>query len=141
MPLGECGARILSLGAHVDARGTLVVGECGGALPFSPMRFFLVHGVPPGGRRGGHAVVNCDELLVAAAGAISIGLHDGREEHVLRLDSPRVALYLPRDTFCWQFDFSPGAVLLVLASELYQNVRYVDDLEAYRRTHAVPGPL
>ena len=141
MPLGDCGARMVELSAHVNARGTLVVGECGVVLPFAPLRFFLVHGVPPGARRGGHAVVNCDELLVAAAGEVSVGIDDGHEQHVLRLDSPNVGVYLPRDTFCWQFDFSPGAVMLVLASEHYRNVCYVDDLDAYRRARARSGAL
>jgi hypothetical protein len=130
---GASGACPVRLSAHVDERGALTVGECGGELPFAPVRFFLVHGVPAGAERGGHAVVNCDELIVAAAGSFSVGVDDGAAEHIFRLERPDTALFLPRDTYSRQFGFSPGAVMLVLASETFGTVRYVSDRAAWRR--------
>ncbi|HEX9906058.1 MAG TPA: FdtA/QdtA family cupin domain-containing protein [Propylenella sp.] len=131
--LGVGGARLIPLPEYRDLRGTLVVGEFANQVPFAPVRFFVVHGVPPGVSRGYHAAVNCDQLLVAVAGSVHIGIDDGIEEHSCLLDSRRTALCLPRNTFCWQHDFSPDAVLLVLASEIYELTEYVSDRAEYRR--------
>jgi hypothetical protein len=130
------GPRLIRLAAHSDERGTLIVGESGGILPFVPVRFFLVHSVPADAERGGHAVVNCDELIVPASGSFFVGAVHRQEERIFALDTPEVALFLPRDTYSWQFGFTPGAVMLVLASEPFATTRYVSDKEAYSRGQA-----
>jgi UDP-2-acetamido-3-amino-2,3-dideoxy-glucuronate N-acetyltransferase len=123
-------AKLIELEVHPDARGKLVVGECGAELPFVPMRFFFVQAVPSGAERGHHAV-NCEELFVACAGSVSVGVYDGSETRSFRLERPDVALYLPPDTYCWQYDFTADALLLVFASEPYRSVRYISDRGAY----------
>ena len=131
MTFGESGARLIRLPAFTDERGQLAVGESGDALPFQVARFFTVGNVPAGARRGDHAT-SCDELLVATAGSLTVGIHDGKEEYACRLDRRDVALLVPGYTYCWQYDFSADAVLLVLASEVYSSVEYIHGLDAYR---------
>lgn len=130
MTRGDAKAKLIELETHPDARGRLVVGEYGSELPFVPMRFFFVQEVPSGAERGHHAV-NCEELFVACAGSVSVGIYDGTETRSFRLDRPDVALYLPPDTYCWQYAFSADALLLVFASQPYRSVRYISDRAAY----------
>jgi hypothetical protein len=132
MMFGDSGARLIRLVTHADERGQLTVGEAGHDLPFQPVRFFTIHDVPAGARRGDHAV-DCDLLLLAVAGSVMVGIHDGKAEYRCRLDRPDVALYLPPNIFNWQYDFSAGCVLLALASRPYAAVRYISGLDEYLR--------
>ena len=133
MTTGADKPTLIKLPTFAEERGTLVVGETGREIPFTPVRFFFVHSVPPGRERGHHAVVNCDEVIVAVTGSVSVGVDDGATQQIFALTSRDVAVFLPRDTYSWQFDFSSDAVMLVLASEPFQTARYNRDLAAYRR--------
>ena len=108
----------------------MAVGEYDRELPFRPVRFFTVGDVPADVRRGDHAT-SCDELLVATAGSLTAGIHDGKNEYRCKLDRRDAALFIPRYTYCWQYDFSGDAVLLVLASEPYARVQYIERLDAF----------
>lgn len=116
-------AKFIELSRHPDERGTLIVGECGSELPFVPMRFFFIRDVPAGAERGHHAV-SCEQLFVACTGSVSIGVDDRAGTNLFQLDRPDIALYLPPNTYSWQYNFSQNASLLVLASEPYRSVRY-----------------
>ena len=131
MTFGESGARLIRLPAFTDERGQLVVGEGEDALPFRVVRFFTGGHGPAGARRGAHAV-SCEELLVAAVGSLTVSIHDGKAEYACRLDRRDIALLVPRYTYCWQYDFSADAVVLVLASEPYASVEYIRGLDTYR---------
>ena len=47
------------------------------------------------------------------------------------LDKPNVGLYLESGMWRTMYDFSEGAVLLVLASELYDESDYIRDYETF----------
>jgi hypothetical protein len=47
------------------------------------------------------------------------------------LDRPQLALYLPPRIWATQRDFSSDAVLLVLASEVYDPEEYVKDYQEF----------
>jgi hypothetical protein len=132
MTFGDSGAKLIRLGTHADDRGQLIVGEVGYDLPFQPVRLFTIHGVPAGARRGDHAV-DCELLMLAVAGSVMVGIHDGKAEHTCRLDRRDLGLYLPPNIFNWLYDFSAGCVLLVLASRTYAAVRYISGLDEYLR--------
>src|SRR5262245_21212674 len=101
------------LSSSRDDRGALSFAEVGVALPFAPRRFFLVHDVPAGTARGGHAHKKCDQFLVAASGRIAVICDDGetRTEHLL--ERPDQGLHLPAETWSEQRYLSDDACLLV----------------------------
>lgn len=111
------GCTVLRLAEHRDARGGLAVAELGDGLPFAPTRVFAVHGVPPGARRGEHANRTVHELLIAVSGSVTVDVDDTRERATFVLDEPALALHLPPLVWSVQRDFSPGSVLVVLASD------------------------
>jgi quercetin dioxygenase-like cupin family protein len=110
----------IDLPTHTDRRGHLSVVE-GGVLPFEVKRTFYMWGLPDGTERGGHAHRTCQQVLVAASGALTVHA-DGRG---YRLLTPRKGLYLPPG--CWRrLDcFTPDAVCLVFCSEPYDSDDYV----------------
>jgi dTDP-4-dehydrorhamnose 3,5-epimerase-like enzyme len=112
------GAVRLDLPTFSDPRGSLTVLER--ALPFAPRRVYFVHGVPAGATRGGHRHLRNRQVLVCVAGSCEVLVRrKGETEAVVLLDSPSSGLLLEPEEWHLMRAFSPGAVLLVLASEPY----------------------
>ncbi len=131
-------ARLVALPKIVDLRGALSFGEIGAHLPFTPQRFFMVYDVPSKEVRGEHAHKACHQFLVCVKGSVSVVLDDGQARDEVTLDSARMGLHIPPMVWGIQYQFSPDAVLLVLASDTYAADdyirRYEDFLAALGRT-------
>ena len=125
------GVQLLNLKKNSDPRGNLLAFENDKALPFKVKRIFIVEGVPENEVRGIHAHRECWQFLVAVAGSITVGFDDGSNAQELVLDRNDVGLLLPPLTYGRQFNFSPDAVLLVLASHSYDLTDYIDDYEEF----------
>ena len=109
----------------VDDQGRLTAIESENHVPFRIARVFYVHQVPDGLERGGHAHAETDQAAVVVHGQMKIDLSDGTGSKTYQLDHPGRGLYIPRLIFTRLYDFSPGAVLLVLASTLYDRSKSI----------------
>jgi UDP-2-acetamido-3-amino-2,3-dideoxy-glucuronate N-acetyltransferase len=116
-----------------DERGNLSARQVGAGLPFRPLRYFLVQDVPAGTVRGEHAHRAGHQLLVCTRGSVAAGVDDGTNRLEVVLDSPELALYMPPMTWGKQHRFSPDAVLMVLASNVYDASDYVRDYDEFLR--------
>jgi UDP-2-acetamido-3-amino-2,3-dideoxy-glucuronate N-acetyltransferase len=116
-------AKILQLRDCPDERGTLLPFEFA-QLPFAPRRIFVVHSVPAGLSRGGHAHKNCEQLLVALAGEIVVELRYEGQMQQVPLTVGR-ALLVGSHVWSKQTYLSADAILLVLASEPYESGSYI----------------
>lgn len=114
-----------------DMRGALAVAELGRGLPFAPKRIFFVFEVPSAEVRGEHAHRTCHQFLVCVRGSVSVLVDDGTSREHFQLDSPTCGLLVPARVWAAQFQYSPEAVLLVLASEPYDPADYVRDYDEY----------
>jgi len=119
--------RLLNLPSYHDGRGSLVAIEENGDIPFLAHRIFYIYGVQADAERGGHAHLSCHQMLIAVTGTFVVKADDGRQRREYRLSSPDVGLYIPPPIWRELYDFSPGAVCLVLASELYDPEDYCRD--------------
>ena len=131
------GARFVEVLGVKDLRGRLSAIEFSDAFPWAPRRFFIVHDVPSQKVRGEHAHKECQQLLIALSGAVTVLLDDGQSRQEVRLDDPGSALLIPAMLWASQYQFSPDAALGVLASHLYDPEDYIRDYEQYlsmRRT-------
>ncbi|HET9045966.1 MAG TPA: FdtA/QdtA family cupin domain-containing protein [Casimicrobiaceae bacterium] len=126
------GTELVRLPSHVDVRGSLVWGQVESHLPFKPLRFWFVHGVPTGESRGNHAHSDMHELMICVHGSCAISLDDGVARDEIVLDKPDLGLHLPPLTWSTQHRFSPDAVLLVLADQVYRPESYLRDYDAFR---------
>ena len=123
--------RIIELSGFDDHRGSLVVGELNKQLPFSVERFFFVSHVPEGEPRGIHAHKECHQFLVCVAGSVKAMVDDGETRTVVVLDRSTLGLHMPPLTWGAQYDYSPDAVLLVLASHPYDADDYIHDYDEF----------
>ncbi|TFB91272.1 isomerase [Cryobacterium algoricola] len=119
------GVKLVNLNKAIDMRGSLVAGDIESQIPFTPERFFVVYDVPSTELRGAHAHRQCEQFLVCLSGSVNAIVDDGvnRAEYVL--DRPDLGLYMPSMTWGTQYRYSENAVLLVLASHLYDGSDYI----------------
>lgn len=116
-------AELFKLTSHVDSRGILTVAER--QLSFFAKRVFYIYDVPVGTERGGHRHLKTKLALIAISGKITITTRVSGKEEVFDLNSPELLLYLaPSDWHIMKF-CSPGAILLVLASEEFDSEDYI----------------
>lgn len=115
----------------VDLRGALSFGEIGSHLPFQPQRFFMVYDVPSREVRGEHAHRACHQFLVCVKGSVGIVVDDGQHRDEILLDSARLGLHIPPMVWGIQYQFSPDAVLLVLASDTYSAEDYIRNYDEF----------
>ena len=82
--------------------------------------------------RGEHAHRACEQFLVCLRGSVSVLVDDGHDRARVVLDRPR-----PRPATCppmvWgtQYKYSADAVLLVLASQPYDDDDYIRDYDEF----------
>lgn len=116
-----------------DRRGVLLFGQAGDQLPFAPVRFFTISEVPPAERRAEHAHHTLEEVFVPLRGACTVTLDDGVAREDFRLDRSDVGLYKPRMLWVVLHSFTPDALLLVLASDIWKDEDHIKDFETFRR--------
>jgi UDP-2-acetamido-3-amino-2,3-dideoxy-glucuronate N-acetyltransferase len=126
------GAKLYHLPRITGDCGTLSFAELNQSLPFPVSRYFLVFGVPGRQFRGEHAHRTLDQYLVAVHGSCVVRLFDGERGEEILLDRPECALHVPPMVWTTQYKYSPDAVLLVLASDVYREDDYIRDFEEYR---------
>jgi hypothetical protein len=128
--------RMLEFPTFADERGTLGFLESRRHIPFELRRIFYLYNVPADKIRAAHALMKCQQCLIAIAGSFDVVLDDGFTKTSCHLDQPNVGLYLPPVIWRKVFNFSPGAVCLVLASELFDRLDYLDTYEDFMKAVA-----
>lgn len=118
---------------HGDDRGQLVAIEGGQDLPFDVARVYYIYDTLPGVRRGFHAHLDLQQILLCVHGSCMIHLDDGCETAEVLLDKPNEGLYISNNMWREMYDFSDGAVLVVLASNHYDEADYIRDYDAFLR--------
>ena len=116
---------------HGDDRGQLVAIEENKDLPFDVKRVYYIYETLPGVRRGFHAHRNLQQILLCVSGSCKIHLDNGKETAEVLLDKPNEGLYIANDMWREMYDFTPGAVLLVLASEHYDEADYIRNYDDF----------
>jgi dTDP-4-dehydrorhamnose 3,5-epimerase-like enzyme len=110
-----------------DERGLLAVMEQGKQVPFDIKRVYFLYGTEQNVRRGFHAHRQLRQFAVCAAGSCTMLLDDGKQKQEIRMDSPGQGLMIEPMVWHEMFDFSPDCVLLVLASDIYDESDYIRD--------------
>lgn len=130
-PLRVRGVRLIDLRVVTDMRGSLVVGEGDGALPFTPKRFFVIFDVPGKEIRGEHAHRALQQVRVCVRGSCSLVLDDGTDREEIQLSSPNRGVYIPPLVWFTEYRHSADATVLAIASETYNDTDYVRDYDAF----------
>ena len=121
----------IKLNCVCDPRGSLTAIEGNQEVPFEIKRVFYMHDVVRGADRGGHAHRDTDQFAVAVHGSLKIIVSNGVDSRLVILDTPGWGVTLPRMTWTCLFDFSEGAVCLVLSSTHYDRSKSIRSWPEY----------
>ena len=114
-----------------DARGSLTVLEECEDIPFNVKRVYYMYNTRHEEIRGCHAHKKLEQILICVHGSCKIRLDDGLETRIIELSNPAEGGYVANNVWREMFDFSQDAVLLVLASEVYDEKDYIRDYDAF----------
>lgn len=110
-----------------DSRGSLIAIESEKDIPFAIKRVYYIYGTQTGVTRGFHAHKTLQQALICVAGSCVVVIDDGKERSEIKLSDPSVGLYVGPNIWHEMKDFTPDAVLLVLANEWYDESDYIRD--------------
>ena len=116
---------------HGDERGQLIALEEYNDIPFHIKRVYFMYDTIPGVIRGKHAHKSLQQILVCVHGSCKIKLDNGREKKVVVLEKPYEGLYVANNMWREMYDFSPDAVLMVFASEVYDESDYIRNYDEF----------
>lgn len=114
-----------------DRRGNLSVVE-GNTIPFVSKRVYYLYDVPSGSKRGGHAHIEHQELLIALSGSFDVVLKDGKKIKTITLNKPNVGLLIVSGIWRELKNFSSGSVCLVLSSGEFSEEDYIREYKKFR---------
>ena len=117
-------AYLLDLKTFTDKRGNLTVIE--ESIPFSINRIFYIYGVDSS-VRGGHRHKKTIQAAICLRGSCHIHNNDGISKTQYILDKPHKCLILQPSDWHTMDNFTPDAILMVLASEFFDMNDYIFD--------------
>jgi len=112
----------VSLKSFTDKRGNLTVIER--VLPFDIKRVFYIYGVDDS-VRGGHRHHKTIQAAICIQGKCTILSDDNVTTQDFVLDSPDKCVILEPKDWHQMYEFSADAILMVLASEFYDQKDYI----------------
>jgi hypothetical protein len=100
-------------------------------IPFDVQRIYYLYDIPSGANRGGHAHKELYQLIVASSGSFNVLLDDGQNKKIVTLNRPDYGVLVVPGIWRELFEFSSGAICLVLASHKYNKNDYIRDYDQF----------
>ena len=116
-----------------DSRGSLVSIDLATRLPFQIRRVYYIFGTKAEVARGFHAHKTLHQVAVCLSGSCMMVLDDGKNREDVYMESPFRGVDLPPMLWHEMYGFSSNCVLLVLASDYYDEADYVRDYGDFKR--------
>jgi len=114
-----------------DDRGSLIAIEEGYNAPFEIKRVYYIFDTKKGVQRGFHAHINLKQMAIAVKGSCTFVIDNGKKKEEITLDTPNNGLLIEGLIWREMKDFSEDCVLLVLASEHYDESDYIRDYDNF----------
>ncbi|OPY71302.1 MAG: TDP-4-oxo-6-deoxy-alpha-D-glucose-3,4-oxoisomerase [Syntrophorhabdus sp. PtaU1.Bin002] len=129
---------ILPLRKIHNRAGNITIVEGQKNIPFDVRRIYYLYDIPGGEARGGHAHRDLCQLIIAASGSFNVLLDDGENKKIATLNRPDYGVMVVPGIWRELFEFSSGAICLVLASQKYDERDYIrnyDQFVSFSREH------
>ena len=116
---------------HGDDRGQLIALEANKDIPFEIKRVYYMYDTGEGIHRGFHAHKSLRQVLICIHGSCKVLVDNGKEKKIVPLEKPYEGLYVDNNIWREMYDFSRDAVLMILASEYYDEDDYIRDYDDF----------
>jgi dTDP-4-dehydrorhamnose 3,5-epimerase-like enzyme len=117
--------KILDFKTLGDDRGSLIALEENYNAPFDIKRVYYIFDTKEEVIRGRHAHIDLKQIAIAVKGSCTFILDNGKTREEIRLDNPNKGLLIEGLIWREMKDFTPDCVLVVLASEHYNENDYI----------------
>lgn len=114
-----------------DKYGKLIPIEGRIDIPFKIKRVYYICNVGKDVIRGNHAHRKLHQVLICIKGCVKIRLKTPKDEQVINLNNNTEGVYIGSMIWREMFEFSEDAVLLVLASDYYNEKDYIRNYDFY----------
>jgi dTDP-4-dehydrorhamnose 3,5-epimerase-like enzyme len=114
-----------------DERGTLVAFESGTDIPFEIKRVYCIYHTEPGVSRGFHAHRHLKQVVVCVSGSCRFKVDNGHTQQDHILSKPEEGLMIQGLIWREMHDFSSDCVLMIFASEHYDQKDYIRDYQEF----------
>jgi dTDP-4-amino-4,6-dideoxygalactose transaminase len=133
--------RLVELQTIPMRNGILGVAEVSEHIGFPVHRAYYIRDVPTGSSRGGHGHRHLRQCFLCLRGSVRLTLTRGGRTETVTLDRPNQAAVIGAG--CWRdlSDFSEDSVVIVLASEEYDEGDYIRDYADFLRWDAGCEPV
>ncbi len=125
--------KLMDLKGHTDGRGLLVALESNKSVPFDIKRIYYLTDLKKSEPRGFHAHKNLKQVAICLQGSCRFILDDGKTREEFILSSATQGLLIEEMYWREMDQFSEGCVILVLASELYDESDYIRDYNEFKK--------
>jgi dTDP-4-amino-4,6-dideoxygalactose transaminase len=121
--------------------GILGVAEVSKHVGFPIHRAYYIRDVPAGESRGAHGHKALRQCFLCLRGSVRLSITKGGRTEAVELNRPSQAAIVPAG--CWRdlSDFSDDSVVIVLASEEYDEADYIRDYDDFVRWDAGSEPV
>ena len=125
--------KLMNLYVYGDQRGSLISLEGNRNIPFNIKRVYYIYGTKPEAERGKHAHSHLKQVIVCVSGSCTFVLDDSKSREEIELNQPDVGLYIGENIWREMKNFSRDCVVMVLASEYYDENEYIRDYEKFKK--------
>ena len=101
------------------------------SIPFEVKRVYYLFGTKPGVERGFHAHKKLQQFAVCVSGSCRFRLDDGFNKKEVLLDARDEGLVIGEMLWHEMYDFSHDCVLVVLASDQYDESDYIRNYDEF----------
>lgn len=114
-----------------DHRGTLCAFEAEQDIPFAIKRVYCIYHTEQDVSRGFHAHKSLKQVVLCVAGSCRFLVDNGTIKENFLLDSPDKGLAIEGLVWREMHDFSPDCVLIVFASEHFNESDYIRNYDEF----------
>jgi len=116
-----------------DERGSLIAIEEGYNAPFEIKRVYYIFDTKKDVIRGYHAHIDLKQIAIAVKGSCTFVVDNGKIREEICLNNPNQGLLLEGLIWREMKNFSEDCILLVIASEHYNEADYIRDYDEFMR--------
>lgn len=123
--------KLIRFQEFIDSRGILNVLEFENEFDFLIRRVYYMYGVTDGESRGFHGHRNLKQLIVCINGTVDLLIDDGKKSTTISLKNRNEGVLIDYPAWRELHNFTEETILLVFASEVYDQDDYITDYEEF----------